>query len=147
VQTQAFFGRKKNEKSQRELDKEEAYRVQQGVLARRKNNSWQKGVEERRAEVRKYSSNPEYKAKIDLERRERKKRDNPDPPVSPFSIIIPLPPFGMPEMDDGERWDIASGYADSGWVDEDATFGKRVAGFFGFGKKKKAEGGSDEGKR
>lgn len=34
-----------------------------------------------------------------------------------------------------------------GWVDEDATFGKRVAGFFGFGKKKKAEGGSDEGKR
>jgi len=37
-----FCFRKKNEKSQRELDKEEAYRVQQGVLARRKNNSWQK---------------------------------------------------------------------------------------------------------
>ena len=28
-----------------------------------------------------------------------------------------------------------------GWVDEDATFGKRVAGFFGFGKKKKGDEG------
>ena len=52
-------------------------------------------MEERRAEVRKYRSNPEYKKKVDDERRERKKLENPDPPVSPFSIIIPLPPFGM----------------------------------------------------
>jgi hypothetical protein len=34
--------RNKSEKAQRESDKEEAYRVQQSVLARRKNNSWQK---------------------------------------------------------------------------------------------------------
>jgi hypothetical protein len=121
--------------------------MQQEVLARRKNNSWQKGVQERRAEVRKYSSDPEYKAKIDQERRERKKRENPDPAVNPFNIIIPLPPFGMPEMDDGERWDIASGYADSGWVDKDATFGKRVAKFFGFGKKNKDDEGDAKSKK
>ena len=53
------------------------------------------GVEERRAEVRKYSTDTEYKAKIDAERRERKKREKPDPAVNPFNIIIPLPPFGM----------------------------------------------------
>lgn len=52
-------------------------------------------VLDRRAEVRKYTTDPVYKEKIDSERRERKKRENPDPPVNPFSIIIPLPPFGM----------------------------------------------------
>lgn len=52
-------------------------------------------VKDRRAEVRKYTSDPAYKEKIDAERRERRKRENPDPPVNPFSIIIPLPPFGM----------------------------------------------------
>lgn len=43
--TQALFGfgKKKNgEKSQRELENEEQYRLQQEVLNRRKNNSWQK---------------------------------------------------------------------------------------------------------
>lgn len=36
------FGGGKREKSEKELEKEEAYRVQQEVLARRRNNSWQK---------------------------------------------------------------------------------------------------------
>ena len=31
-------------------------------------------------------------------------------------------------------------YVDNGWVDEDAAFGKQVARFFGFGRKKKDEG-------
>lgn len=35
------FGGGKREKSEKELEKEEAYRVQQEVLARRRNNSWQ----------------------------------------------------------------------------------------------------------
>lgn len=52
-------------------------------------------VLDRRAEVRKYVTDPAYKEKIDTERRERKKAENPDPPINPFSIIIPLPPFGM----------------------------------------------------
>lgn len=36
------FGGGKREKSEKEQEKEEAYRVQQEVLARRRNNSWQK---------------------------------------------------------------------------------------------------------
>ena len=70
------------------------------------------GVEERRAEVRKYRSNPEYKKRIDDERRERKKKDNPDPPVNPWSIIIPISPIGLPEYDDGERFDLRFPYAE-----------------------------------
>ena len=67
------------------------------------------GVEERRAEVRKYRSDPEYKKRVDEERRERKKRENPDPPVNPFSIIIPLPSFGAEAE---ERFDLRGPYAD-----------------------------------
>lgn len=66
-------------------------------------------VEERRAEVRKYRSDPEYKKRVDEERRERKKRENPDPPVNPFSIIIPLPSFGAEAE---ERFDLRGPYAD-----------------------------------
>lgn len=39
------FRRKVNsKKSERQLEREEAYRVQQAVIARRKNNSWQKVI-------------------------------------------------------------------------------------------------------
>ena len=52
-------------------------------------------VEERRNEVRKYQKDPVYKEKVDAERRERRKREKPDPEVNLFNIIIPIPPFGL----------------------------------------------------
>jgi hypothetical protein len=58
--TQALFGfgKKKSEKTEAELEKEEQWRAQQEVLARRKNNSWQKEVIERRAKASKYLNRP-----------------------------------------------------------------------------------------
>ncbi|KAL4427626.1 hypothetical protein ABPG75_001715 [Micractinium tetrahymenae] len=80
------FGGGKREKSEKELEKEEAFRVQQEVLARRRNNSWQKDVVERRKEVSKYMQDPEYKKKVDDEKRarfkakkEQEERENPVP--------------------------------------------------------------------
>jgi glutamate synthase domain-containing protein 1 len=48
------FGKKSNEKSEKDLEKEEQYAKQQEVLNRRRTNSWQGEVKERRKEVSKY---------------------------------------------------------------------------------------------
>lgn len=57
------------------------------------------GVQDRRAEVSKYSTDKEYKRKVDEQRRAAKPKKE-DPGLS--GIIIPLPPFGNSEMDNGE---------------------------------------------
>lgn len=62
-------------------------------------------VQERRAEVRRYTTDADYKKKVDDERRAKKKAEQPeDPAVNLFNIIIPLPPFGIPEYDNGKFW-------------------------------------------
>lgn len=55
-------------------------------------------VNERRAEVRKYATDKEYKKRIDEERKKAKPKKE-DPGLS--GIIIPLPPFGNSDMDNG----------------------------------------------
>ena len=58
-----------------------------------------------------------------------------------FGIIVPLAPFGMPEYDNGERFDLRLPHVDNGWVDEDSGFGKtmsRIAGNL-FGRQSKAD--------
>eukprot|EP00884_Botryococcus_braunii_P020498 jgi/Botrbrau1/7131/Bobra.0143s0011.1 len=126
VKVNALFGFGGNDEAKRR--KEEQWAAQQAVLARRRTGSWQKDVQDRRAEVRKYVSDPDYKKKVDEERRERKKAEQgPDPEVNIFNIIIPLPPFGIPEYDNGERFDLRLPYVDNGWVDEEADFGKTGA--------------------
>ena len=95
----AFFGKKKSsEKTEKELEKEEQYRVQQEVLARRKNDSWQKDVITRRAKASRYLNDPAFKKICDAENREKflanKALEDPEPK---FGIIIPLIPVGMPE--------------------------------------------------
>ena len=57
-------------------------------------------VTDRRAEVKKYSSDKEYKRRVDDERRNKKPKKE-DPGLS--GIIIPLPPFGNSEMDGGKH--------------------------------------------
>lgn len=113
------------------------------MLARRKTGTWQSEVRERRAKASRYLNDPEYKKKCDEEnrakfkaQREAEKLANPEPK---FGIIIPLAPFGMPEYDGGERFDLRAKYADQGWVDEDADFFKQIGRFFGGGKSDKKE--------
>jgi hypothetical protein len=54
-------------------------------------------VQERRADVRRYNTDPEYKKKVDEEKRARAKAARAaDPEVNAFNIIIPLAPFGIP---------------------------------------------------
>ena len=55
-------------------------------------------VEDRRAEVKRYSTDKDYKKQKQEERRKAKGKKE-DPGLS--GIIIPLPPFGNSEMDDG----------------------------------------------
>lgn len=144
IGTQSLFGfGKKKEKTWREIEREEQIKVQQEVLARRKSGAWQQEVRERRAKASRYLNDPEYKKKCDADnrakfkaQREQEKLDNPEPK---FGIIIPLAPFGMPEYDGGERFDLRLPYVDNGWVDEDADFFKNVGKLFGGGKKKNDE--------
>lgn len=65
------FGGNKEERDEREAEREEQFRKQQEVLARRRSNSWQAEVVERRKEVSKYLRDPAYKKKVDDEKRAR----------------------------------------------------------------------------
>ena len=139
VKTNALFGfggKDKREKSERDLEKEEQWQAQQEILARRKNNSWQKGVYERRAKVKKYMNDPEFKKKCDEENRQKflakKAEEEPEPK---FGIIIPIIPVGIPEYDGGERFDLRLPYVDNGWVDEEADIGRQFRRFLGLEKK------------
>lgn len=51
-------------------------------------------------------------------------------------FIVPLAPFGMPEYDGGERWDLKAPYAEKGYVDEKADWSYGIKKLFGGGKKK-----------
>jgi len=144
------WGEKTGQKSAKELEREEEYRRQQEVLARRKNNSWQKEVKDRRARVTRYMKDPDFKKVIDEENRkkflEKKAAEAPEPK---FGIIIPLIPIGMPEYDGGERFDLRLPYVDNGWVDDEADFGKQIGRFFGFGRNqnKKRSLGKEEDRK
>ena len=53
------------------------------------------------------------------------------------SIATRAAPAGLPEYDEGERFDLRGGYVDNGWVDEDEVpLGEKLSSFFGFSKKK-----------
>ena len=115
--TQALFGfGKKREKTWREVEREEQIAIQQEVLARRKTNSWQKDVQERRAKASKYLNDPEFKKVCDAENRAKFKAARAlEEPEPKFGIIIPIIPVGLPEYDGGERFDLRLPYVDNGW--------------------------------
>jgi hypothetical protein len=115
--TQALFGfGKKKEKTWREIAREEQIAIQQEVLARRKNDSWQKDVKERRAKASKYLNDPEFKKICDAENRAKfKAAREAEGPEPKFGIIIPIIPVGLPEYDGGERFDLRLPYVDNGW--------------------------------
>ena len=129
-------------------------RAQQEVLKRRKTNSWQAGVKDRRAKASRYLNDPEFKKACDEENRkkfkERQAMEEPEP-TSGFRIIVPITPFGMPEYDGGERFDLRLPYVDNGWVDEDADPVKQFRRFIGLDKKQsngsEVQGGRRRGRR
>lgn len=49
--------------------------------------------------MRKYNTDPEYKKKVDEDKRARALAERPpDPVINAFNIIIPLAPFGIPGL-------------------------------------------------
>lgn len=133
---QALFGGLFGGDEEKEREKEEQYRAQQEVLNRRKTNSWQKGVQERRQKASRYLNDPDFKKQCDEENRKKflakKAEEGPEPK---FGIIIPIIPVGIPEYDGGERFDLRLPYVDNGWVDDDADAFKQFKRFIGLEKK------------
>lgn len=132
----ALFGGMFGRDEEKEREKEEQYRAQQEVLNRRKTNSWQKGVKERRQKASRYLNDPDFKKQCDEENRKKflakKAEEGPEPK---FGIIIPIIPVGIPEYDGGERFDLRLPYVDNGWVDDDADAFKQFKRFIGLEKK------------
>ena len=147
VTTNALFGGLFGKDDEKEREKEEQYRAQQEVLNRRKSNSWQKGVKERRQKASRYLNDPEFKKQCDEENRKKflakKAEEGPEPK---FGIIIPIIPVGIPEYDGGERFDLRLPYVDNGWVDDDADAFKQFKRFIGLDKKKKDDQDPPSGK-
>eukprot|EP00963_Diacronema_lutheri_P010509 scaffold1060_cov385-Pavlova_lutheri.AAC.27 len=88
-------------------------------------------AQERRKQVSRFMQGKMTPEELEEKKRkdeERAKKAMDDPPLG--SIIIPIAPFGMPEFDGGERFDLKGPYCDEGWVDEDADVGKKIANFF-----------------
>ena len=54
-------------------------------------------MDARRGLVKRYEKDPEYKKKVDEDKRARAKAERAaDPPVTLFDIILPVAPFGIP---------------------------------------------------
>jgi hypothetical protein len=83
------FGRKDDGADE---DKEEQYRLQQEVLARRRTNAWQKDVKERRAKASRYLNDPEYKKQCDEENRKKflakKALEEPEPKFGIVRVLL-----------------------------------------------------------
>lgn len=139
----------------RASSKDEAWRAQQEILARRRNkdanaqymndvsNRRQKAQEDfwaKRIKYKEGKDNLEQWKKLNPEPYNPKKKYSEEP--EGFSIPIPLNPIGMPKFDNGERFDLKLPYVDNGYVAEDSTDAfSRFKGLldFSFGGKKAAE--------
>ena len=147
----------------KERMKEEQFRIQQEILARRKNKSQMKvyfnKVEERRKDASKEVKMMDWKSGEEdpLNRwKEAEKKGKikplgyepePNKTDSKFglNVIIPLNPIGIPKYDNGERFDLRLPYAERGYVDPDAdVVSKLINGFKGIFKKR-PESPSKEG--
>ena len=149
-------------------DLDEQFRIQQEMLARRKNPKAKeanfKKVEERREAVAKTAGKTLWSKKtkdgIDPLNAWKAAKDRgdvkdlgytPEPPKdsSLFGINIPIPmsPIDVPQYDNGQRFDLRLPYAERGYEDEDADvmgkMAKAFGGFFGKGDKDKKK--EDEG--
>ena len=94
---------------------------------------------ERRKATAQYmkSSKEERRAKREASRPSRKDGPYQDEGKGPFGflrnglIIVPQAPFGDPEMDGEERFDLKAKYTDEGYVDENDDGGFSLGRLFG----------------
>ncbi|KAI8474211.1 MAG: hypothetical protein J3K34DRAFT_408472 [Monoraphidium minutum] len=142
ARVQALFGFGKGEKSEKDLEKEEQYRIQQELLDKRRSGSMIKAADERRRKVSE-TLRDKKQARAD-ERAALARGEMPESLAKwmPYKkedesglggIVVPLNPLGMRMYDEGERFDLRSPYSDDGWVDPDET--DAFAGIKNIGKK------------
>lgn len=140
-------------------EKDEAFRKQQEILARRRDKNQNKeyfhSVDKRREEVEENFQN------------RRLKVTEGEDPLVPWQkmkdagfideagydeedeggIPIPMASFGIPKYDQGGRFDLKLPHVEHGYTDEDADVMKRAGNafknLFGFGKKDGAGDGKD----
>ncbi|KAG2436007.1 hypothetical protein HYH02_011720 [Chlamydomonas schloesseri] len=141
VRTQALFGFGKSKKEVDE-EKEEQWRAQQELMAKRKSGVLIKEANDRRRKVA--ETLQERKALRAAEKEALARGEMPDTLQGwkPYEkeidqkgisggIVVPLLPFGIKKYDEGERFDLRSPYSDAGWVDpeeQDAWSGLKKIG-------------------
>jgi hypothetical protein len=142
--------------------KEEQWRIQQEILARRKNKPAMKKYflekeKKREEEAKEYRKSFRWQKDQSADVLEDWKKTKAEGKIKPlgyedepkksdslfgFNIVIPVNPIGRPEMDNGERFDLRLPYAERGYEDPDAdVMGKLWSGISGLfsGKKNKKE--------
>ncbi|CAG9460349.1 unnamed protein product [Pedinophyceae sp. YPF-701] len=158
VRVQALFGFGKSKDPAAEAEKEEAWRAQQELIAARRAGKSMDAAKARRKDVSAYikeeraarekayreGKNVELpRGKKSKSQKDRYEEQNAD---DLGGIILPMAPFGMPEYDNGERWDLKAPYSEKGWVDEDASITNQIGKLFGFGRKKEEDAGEEKEK-
>uniref|UniRef100_A0A7S4DLK5 Uncharacterized protein n=1 Tax=Lotharella globosa TaxID=91324 RepID=A0A7S4DLK5_9EUKA len=135
----------------RQDEKDEQWRLQQEILARRRdknaNAQYFKDMEDRREKLKKdfYAKKIQYRRGEDpldqwkeINKGKTYKDEYSDEPG--YSLPIPLPSFGLPKFDNGERFDLRLPYVDQGYVAEDSDDAVgRFLGIFGIKRGEQAE--------
>ena len=137
----------------KEYQKEQQFRIQQEMLARRRNkkdmDKYFESVEKKRKEVDikvketiytkiTDKEDPLKKWKQNKQEGKIKKLGYEDVPQSKFlTFQLPQNPIGLENMDNGERFDLRLPYSERGYEDEEADLGYKISKFMGnlFGKK------------
>jgi len=130
----------------RDEEKDEQWRVQQEILARRRNKDKQRAyfesIDKKRSDLKKNFDAKRIKYRKgedplgqwkEINKGKTYKDEYSDEPG--YSLPIPIASFGLPKFDNGERFDLRLPYVDQGYVAEDSddAWG-RFLGIFG-GKK------------
>ena len=135
--------------SRREQAREDNLRAQQEILARRRNKKknreyfnavnerrrqLEEGIQSRRLQV-KEGEDPLIAWKKLREEGKIKEIGYEDVPTG--GIPMPMPSFGIPRFDNGERFDLRLPHVEHGYTDDNADVMGKLMRFFGFGKKRK----------
>ncbi|GAB5356469.1 hypothetical protein AAMO2058_000292400 [Amorphochlora amoebiformis] len=115
----------------RKQELDEQWRIQQEILARRRNKDKQKeyfeNIKEKRQKLQNDFDSKRIKYKKGKDNLEQWKELNKgksykdeysDEPG--YSVPIPIASFGLPKFDNGERFDLRLPYVDNGYVAEDS---------------------------
>lgn len=141
-------------------EKDEAYRLQQEILERRRNSKskdkYFEDVQERRETVEEYFDNRTLKVNEGddpiHEWRRMKENGFIDDDVGyteeeESGIPIPMASFGIPKYDRGARFDLKLPHVEHGYADPDADVvakaTKAFKNLFGFGNKQNSDGDKD----